>query len=271
MLKASSDVRLALPQVTLIAVTSVNLAATVKALEASMAHIAFGACKLLSDVLPVELPAGVDCIQIPRLNSAQAYSDFMLHHLVDHIATSHCLVVQWDGHVCHSDRWQAAFLDYDYIGASWPQFTDGRDVGNGGFSLRSRRLMKACREPGFRPTHPEDVAIARHNRAWLETCGLTFAPKAMADAFSTERAGNLTESFGFHGVWHMPRLFGSDAFWALYCELDERSSIQHDFRSLLRHIMIGKQGTRRAIKLAIDQLKDTVMRGLRLRARGKMS
>jgi hypothetical protein len=269
-LKTSSDARLALPQVTLVAVTSVNLAATVKALAASTAQIAFGALKLLSDVRPLGLPAGVDFVQIPRLTSARSYSDFILHHLVDHITTSHCLVVQWDGYVRDSGQWQQAFLDYDYLGASWPQFVDGHDVGNGGFSLRSRRLMEACRTRGFRPNHPEDVAIARDNRVWLETQGLAFAPKATADAFSTERAGNLAESFGFHGVWHLPQLLGTDAFWALYCGLDERSSVRHDFRPLLRQVAVGKRGARRAISLATDQLTGQLMSGMRLASRRKV-
>ena len=38
-----------LPQVTLCAVTSVNVAATVRALEVSLDQIRFGACKLLTD------------------------------------------------------------------------------------------------------------------------------------------------------------------------------------------------------------------------------
>ena len=37
----------------------------------------------------------------------------------------------------------------DYIGAPWPHFRDGHNVGNGGFSLRSRRLLEACRELPF--------------------------------------------------------------------------------------------------------------------------
>lgn len=270
-MKRNLDARLPLPQVTLVAVTSVNLAATVKALEASTAQIAFGACKLLSDVHPLGLPAGVDFVQIPRLISTQAYSDFMFHHLVDHISTSHCLVVQWDGHVCDSGRWQQAFLDYDYIGASWPQYADGHDVGNGGFSLRSRRLMEACRASGFRPSHPEDVAIARSNRHWLESHGLRFAPKATADAFSAERAGNLAESFGFHGVWHMPQLLGADTFWALYRGLDERSSVWHEFGFLLHKIAGGKNGAKRAISFVVDQLRGKLMYHLRRSARREVS
>jgi hypothetical protein len=110
----------------------------------------------------------MEVVPIAPLRSSAAYSDFLLTGLVDHVDTTHCLVAQWDGHLLDAERWQDAFLDYDYIGASWPQFDDGHDVGNGGFSLRTRRLMDLCRDPAFVPAHPEDVAIGRTNRAWLE-------------------------------------------------------------------------------------------------------
>ena len=41
--------QLALPQVTLCAATSVNVKATLRALEVSLAQIDFGACKLFTD------------------------------------------------------------------------------------------------------------------------------------------------------------------------------------------------------------------------------
>lgn len=251
---ADADTRVALPQVTLVAVTSVNLPATIKALEASMAQIAFGACKLLSDVCPIRLPAGVEHVQISRLTSAVAYTDFMLRELADHVETPHCLVIQWDGHVLDSSQWRPEFLEYDYIGATWPQFGDGRNVGNGGFSLRSRRLIDACRARGFDHFHPEDLAIGRRNRPWLEAQGMRFAPSALAERFSAERAGDPASSFGYHGVWHMPGLLGREAFWRIYRGLDERTSIRRDFGALMRQLVRGKGGTRRALRLLADQV-----------------
>ncbi|OYU75419.1 MAG: hypothetical protein CFE32_14375 [Alphaproteobacteria bacterium PA3] len=244
--------RLELPQITLVAVTSVNVAATVIALERSMAQIAFGAVRLIADHAPEDLPSGVEWVPIAPLASASAYSSFILERLADHIATSHCLLVQWDGHIIHPQRWRPEFLDQDYIGAAWPQFDDGHDVGNGGFSLRSRALLEACRAPGFHPSHPEDLAIGRANRAWLESQGLRFAPPALADAFSSERQGDPTVSFGFHGIWHMPRLLGRDAFWRIYSNLDERTSARHDFRSLLWQVARGRGGIGRAMTLIRD-------------------
>jgi hypothetical protein len=247
--------RLDLPQVTLVAVTSVNVAATVVALERSMAQVAFGAVKLIADHAPEALPPGIEWVKIAPLASASAYSSFVLERLADYVETSHCLLVQWDGHVLDGERWRPEFLDCDYVGASWPQFDDGHDVGNGGFSLRSRVLLEACRSPGFRPSHPEDLAIGRDNRAWLEAQGLRFASRAIADAFSAERRSDPAMSFGYHGIWHMPRLLGREAFWDIYSKLDERTSARHDFRSLLWQLALGRGGIGRAVMLIRDQLR----------------
>lgn len=248
--------RLALPQVTLCAASSVNVAATLRALEASMAGIDFAACLFFTDAPVVPDHPGITVIPIPRLTSAADYSRFLLFGLVDHISTSHCLIVQWDGHVIDPARWQPAFLDQDYIGASWPQFGDGHDVGNGGFSLRSLRLMQLCQSVPFQRVHPEDLAIGRWHRDWLEDQGMRFAPRALADAFSAERAGDPATSFGYHGVWHMPRVIGVASFWQLYRGLDDRGTIRHDLFTLMRQLYDGPGGTRRALRLLADRVRD---------------
>ena len=254
----ASPSRLSLQQVTLCAVSSVNVAATVNALETCLHHVDFADCLLFTDVPVAAIDDRITLIPIHRLTSAEAYSSYVLRHIADHIATSHALIVQWDGHVLDPKRWQPQFLDYDYIGAAWPQFTDGHDVGNGGFSLRSRRLLAACQAPDFCAFHPEDVAIGRHNRAWLERQGIRFAPQALANQFSTERAGNLATSFGYHGVWHMPRALGMDRFWEIYCGLDERSSLRPDFAALVRAVWRGPSGHARALRMIANRVADAI-------------
>ncbi len=245
--------RLPLPQVTLCAVSSVNVNATIRALEASLAQIDAGAALLLTDSQVRPDHPGIRVVPIAPIRSARAYSDFLLTELVDHVATSHCLVIQWDGHVLDAGCWQPEFLDHDYIGASWPQFADGHDVGNGGFSLRSRRLMQLCRDPAFRRDHPEDVAIGRTNRAWLEGQGMRFAPRALADRFAAERAGDVTASFGYHGAWLMPQAIGVEPFWHVYRDLDDRGTIRHDFWLILKQIRRGRGGWARALRLTLGQ------------------
>lgn len=247
-----------LPEVTLCAVTSVNVAVTVQALTDCLEQVSFGACKLFTDTSLPAIPAEITVVPIEYIGSSSAYSDFVLTRLVEHVETSHCLVVQWDGHVINGSLWQPQFLDYDYIGASWPQFDDGYDVGNGGFSLRSRRLMEACQHRDFLPIHPEDVAIGRENRAWLESLGMRFAPRELADTFATERTGDVAHSFGYHGVFNMPAALGVDAFWERYCKLDERSTVWADLNPLLRMLAGGANPTQRRLRMVKDWIKDSI-------------
>lgn len=255
--------RLSLPQVTLCAASSVNLAATIRALEICMAQADFAEVLLFTDSASIArqppLSAPIRVVHVAPMLSSAAYSAFILQELADHIITSHCLIVQWDGHIIDAGRWRDDFLGYDYVGASWPQFDDGHDVGNGGFSLRSRRLMEACRLPAFVTHHPEDLAIGRTNRTMLEAQGLCFAPREVADRFAAERAGDPDRSFGYHGVFLMPTVLGVEGFWSAYRSLDERSSLGPDFRHLLRVVFGGARGTRRALTMIGRKLGDAVI------------
>jgi len=100
-------------------------------------------------------------VEIEEMKSSADYSNFIVSTLPDFIKTSHVLITQWDGYILNPERWDPEFLEYDYIGATWPQFTDNHNVGNGGFSLRSYKLMKAVREISPPEVDPEDFVICR--------------------------------------------------------------------------------------------------------------
>ena len=89
-------------------------------------------------------------------------------------------------------------------------------------------------------------------RIAIAALATAFATPALADAFSAERRGDPAASFGFHGIWHMPRLLGRDAFWEIYSALDERTTARHDFRSLLWQMARGRGGMGRAMTLIRD-------------------
>jgi hypothetical protein len=80
----------------------------------------------------------------------------------------------------------------------------------GGFSWRSRKLALAAAEiADFRiPNEPEDIFIGRTIRIALESrYGCRFADDATATNFSTEQVLTNPESFGFHGVMHLPQVY----------------------------------------------------------------
>ena len=224
--------------VTLCAVTSVALEATVAALRHSQRQIQFDRALLLSDVCPSELKGtGIEWRQIEPLRSRSEYSRFMLHKLAGHIETPHVLIVQWDGFVRDGRRWQDAFLEYDYIGAAWPQFSNGAMVGNGGFSLRSKRLLDATRTlPAG--SEPEDLAICRIHRRTLEVMyDLRFAGLEVARHFSYEREGSTGSEFGFHGCYN------------LFVELPDEMRAH-----VIRSLEPGVVGARESVELMFEAL-----------------
>ena len=101
--------------------------------------------------------------------------------------------------------WQDEFLQYDYIGAPW-LYSDGKDVGNGGFSLRSKLLQIFLANDEFiEITHPEDDCICRLYRSYLEKIyGIKFPNDDTADQFAYELRTPIYDTFGFHGRFHKP-------------------------------------------------------------------
>jgi hypothetical protein len=216
----STASRPSLPNVTLVAVTSVALQATIDALHASMEQVDFGQVLLLSDRPPGDTDARIAWRQIERLGSSADYSRFMLRELADHVSTDHALCVQWDGFVLDGGAWDPAFLDYDYIGAVWPHFDDDHDVGNGGFSLRSRRLLEASRHLPWNGREAEDVVISRIARPDLERDGIRLAPSAVARRFAYERTRPTGREFGFHGAFNLVRYLPPKHAAELFAKLE---------------------------------------------------
>jgi len=200
-----------LPSVTLCCVDCAYHDLAAEALKASLSACAFGDAVFISD-RDCQVP-GVRFAKIAPIASSAAYSNFMIHQLHEHIRTDFVLVIQYDGFVLNPGAWDPAFLDYDYAGAAM-RVGDGLIVGNGGFSLRSRKLLHALRDDAevrnydaTRGVSLEDVAICSSFRRRLEGVhGIRFAPPAVADRFAAGRTLPTRRSFGFHGLVHLVRL-----------------------------------------------------------------
>lgn len=204
MARPTARPRLDLADVTICAADCTSVALAAQALERSIDHCRFGDAILFSDQA---ITGRFRNVAIPRLNSLDAYSGFVTHDLASEIQTDFVLVVQWDGYVVAPNAWSAGFRDYDYIGASWPWHTDRMQVGNGGFSLRSRRLLDVVRSTLSRPDGVnEDDFICRMHRPFLEReHGIRFAPVDVANRFSYEHAVVEQPTFGFHGLFNLWR------------------------------------------------------------------
>jgi tetratricopeptide (TPR) repeat protein len=200
---------LELPDVTLCCIDTVNHALALRALRKSSAQVRFGRTLFISDreVSAQDLEVEI----VPALTSRDDYSRFVLKSLAARIDTSHVLLVQWDGYVINPAAWREDFLGCDYIGAQWFWHDDGMRVGNGGFSLRSRKLLLALQDPRIVLTEAEDQTICRAFRPLLEReHGIRFASEATADAFAFEAAYPIGKPFGFHGLFNFCRVVPPD-------------------------------------------------------------
>lgn len=193
-----------LKDVTICSIDCVTASLAADAINESMEHIVFGDAILLSDKV---ISGRFRPVQIKKLNSRLEYSRFVIEELVGYINTEFVLLVQWDGFVTSAATWDKIFLDYDYIGARWPWHKDSLSVGNGGFSLRSKRLMKEVLliESSIDYSLNEDEIICQSYRPHLEGKGMRFASESIADRFSYERVVPEFETFGFHGLFNMWR------------------------------------------------------------------
>lgn len=142
----------------------------------------------------------IEYVQAPPIRTTRDYSELLLTGLDQHLQSSHVLVIQWDSFVIHPELWSNDFLLYDYIGPVWPHHPES-PVGNGGFSLRSKRLLQAIKQPGFIKKHPEDYCICAVNKDFLNDQSINIAPADIAEKFAVERT-LWHKAFGFHGFFN---------------------------------------------------------------------
>ncbi len=192
-----------LNNVTLICVDCVNHGEAVAAIRKSMAECDFAAVKFITDK-PFEFE-GIEVINILPIGSKEEYSYFMIKELYKYFDTDYVLVIQADGYVLNGKSWLPEFLEYDYIGAAW-LYSDGRNVGNGGLSCRSKRLQEiVATDPFIEITSPEDEILGRLYRGYLEKkYGIRFPSDDLADKFAYELRTPIYDTFGFHGKFHKP-------------------------------------------------------------------
>jgi hypothetical protein len=214
-----------LDSVTIVSINTRDPEQSVKAIEYSTQYIKFAKQLLISNTQHPDIETAI----IPDITSLQSYNHFCIKELHKYIDTDHCLVVQPDGFVVNPLMWIDSFLNYDYIGAPWNKmlsqraltlysnynyeyFTDINNVpiivGNGGFSLRSKKLLNTLKDiTDYNYNIPEDVFISATKREFLKEQGIKYAPVSIARRFSLEHPIDNDEKnaildghFGFHGT-----------------------------------------------------------------------
>ena len=218
--------KLMLSNVTLVAMTSVNVTATIKAMQYSMRGIDFGDAVLITHKKPWNLPKSIRYSHTTKLTNIDEFNYKMVYELGDHIKTDFALIVHADGFVVNPEMWRDEFLDYDYIGAPWPLPPEGdtttyRDkdgnicrVGNSA-GIRSKRLMDFPKKANIpwegeyaygRMWFYEDGFICCKIRHLLEAEGMRIAPIDVAKYYAHEKMIPEVQGikpFAFH-KWEGP-------------------------------------------------------------------
>lgn len=183
-------------------------------------YFKFGQAIFLTDISKEQLnfdklDQDVYVQKIDPINSTDDYSNLILYNLHNKFIypIQHLMIVQTDGFITNPDAWNDKFLAYDYIGAPWryhpnsyepphPECNSNNCVGNGGFSIRSIRLIEATynllQTNKYPKITPEDLFICRTLKPELDKLGIIFAPEWLATNFSCENR-QYKGQFGFHG------------------------------------------------------------------------
>jgi hypothetical protein len=201
-----------LNNVTICAISNIDLPLHIRALKYSSQFIKFGKTIFISDE-EINEP-GIEWKKCKKIKSRQDYNFFMVNDFPQYIDTEFVLIVHDDGFITNPHKWTDIFLEYDYIGAPWPhephiEITGNMRVGNGGFSLRSKKLIDMPLNLNL-PNRGmeidiwnEDLYYCRNYKKTLEENGCKFAPLEVAKHFSYELTCEFenVEPLGFHGEW----------------------------------------------------------------------
>jgi hypothetical protein len=224
-----------LPDVSLICISSIKIEECLSAIKTCMNFCKFYDVKFVTDKSIADL-SDIKIEKCEELINLQLHSDLVLTRLHKYFDSNYCLLIQDDGFISNPDNWSNDFLMYDYIGAPWPlelknrlmfNLEKGIDlhcnpfvkeipklknynahnyrVGNGGFSLRSKKLCEFTERFAEKyPEKPEDNIISIYEKEAIENNGMKIAPIEIAAKFSIEYPTEFNPSrdknktFGFH-------------------------------------------------------------------------
>jgi len=124
------------------------------------------------------------------------------------VETPFGLFIEWDAGIFNPGKWRDDFLAYDYVGAPW-NTGDDLKVGNGGFTLMSKRFGDFLCKETLRFPVTTDWDICRTHRRGIEAAGgFKWAPYEVAQDFAWELAPRSPNTFGYHGIFNWPDMIG---------------------------------------------------------------
>lgn len=199
---------LELPDVTLLFVETRAHEITKRVIDDCCAKAKFGEILLYTDkpdLIPIE--TGARYIPVPDFPNKREAGQFYYQHACAGIRTDFALMMEWDAGIYDASKWRPEFLHYDYIGAPWrvrPE--EGNAVGNGGFTIMSKRLGDFLTKNADRYPVYTDVDLCRKHRKGLEAEGFKWPDTNLAGKFSWELMERDPDHFGFHAAYNWPTM-----------------------------------------------------------------
>jgi hypothetical protein len=173
----------------------------------------FGDVLIYTDDAPRIGISGPRYVTVPDFPNKKEAGKFYYQHAAAGIPqhTDFALMLEWDGGIFNPEKWRPEFFNYDYVGAPWNVRPGDRlDVGNGGFTLMSRRLaIFMAANASFFPV-TTDWDFCRVQREPLEARGFKWPDRKLAADFSWELGARSPNHFGFHGAFNWPALLERD-------------------------------------------------------------
>ena len=198
---ALQDKSILIKDVTLLAIDCTDrIRGTIEALNICVENIEFGDVVLLRHEKPNNLPSFITHREIKEIKNIDEYNSFVFLDLYKYFDTSHVLLGQDHAYILHPEVWDDNWLKFDYIGSPWGIVPNAyianngeiSRVGNGGFSIRSKKICRLPSEKGWglreeQGFKNEDGQICCYWKKEMLIEGVKYAPLNVAVEFGYEK------------------------------------------------------------------------------------
>jgi Protein of unknown function (DUF5672) len=205
-----------LPNVTLLFVETRAHKITKRVIDDACAKINFGEVLIFTDKPDLIPIPGARYIEVRDFPDKREAGQFYYQHACSEIKTDFALMLEWDAGIKDVSMWSDGFLQYDYIGAPWNVAANeigNKDVGNGGFTLMSKRLGAFLHQHARNFPVTTDWDLCRNQRQRLEREGkFRWPTREVAQKFAWELT-TMPEGgrvFGFHATFTWPWMLSRD-------------------------------------------------------------
>lgn len=197
-----------LSRVTLLFVETRAHKVTKRVIDDCIARVNFGDILIFTDKPDLIPIPGARYIAVPDFPNKVEAGRFYYSKAMAHVETDFALMLEWDAGIFDETKWLPEFFSYDYIGAPWPYtISRGRfDVGNGGFTLMSKKLGHfICQHAQDFPC-VTDMDVCKKYREQYENAGFVWPNSDLASCFAWELGERNPNHFGYHGAFTWPDL-----------------------------------------------------------------